>query len=82
MTVNQKIRNQIENQIALFVYRQKVPAVRNADEIIILEDGRIAERGTHSELLRKKGLYYQTYMAQYGELLISGEEDGLVFSSL
>ena len=41
--------------------------LKNADEIIILENGKIAERGTHAELLAKKGLYYKTYEAQYGD---------------
>ena len=45
----------------------RISAVCHADEILILEEGRIAERGTHKSLLEKKGLYYQTYVAQYGE---------------
>ncbi len=45
----------------------RVSAVCHADEILILENGRIAERGTHQSLLAQKGLYYQTYVAQYGE---------------
>ena len=40
-------------------------------EIIYLQDGKIAERGTHEALLAKKGLYYDTYMAQYGGYLAS-----------
>ncbi|MBQ8821661.1 MAG: ABC transporter ATP-binding protein [Lachnospiraceae bacterium] len=44
----------------------RVSAVRHADEIIFLKDGEIAERGTHETLLKEKGLYYETYMAQYG----------------
>ncbi len=51
------------------VIAHRISAVRHADEIIVLEDGGIAERGTHEELLEKKGLYYDTYMAQYGETL-------------
>ena len=45
----------------------RISAVCHADEILILENGRIAERGTHESLLSRKGLYYQTYVAQYGE---------------
>lgn len=45
----------------------RISAVCCADEILILENGRIAERGTHQSLLAAKGLYYQTYVAQYGE---------------
>lgn len=47
----------------------RISAVCHADEIIILENGSIAERGTHRSLLQKKGLYYQTYIAQYGEFV-------------
>lgn len=44
----------------------RISAVCHADEILILENGQIAERGTHKSLLAQKGLYYQTYVAQYG----------------
>ena len=37
------------------------------NEILVLEDGGIAERGTHESLLAQKGLYYETYLAQYGD---------------
>lgn len=47
----------------------RISAVCHADEIIILENGSIAERGNHKSLLQKKGLYYKTYMAQYGEFI-------------
>ena len=46
----------------------RISAVRYADEIIFLEGGRIAERGTHEELLSKRGLYYETYLSQYGAM--------------
>ncbi len=49
------------------IIAHRISAVRQADEILFLENGRIAERGTHEELLSKKGLYYKTYVAQYGE---------------
>ena len=48
------------------IIAHRISAVRDADEIIILRDGRIAERGTHEELLKKRGLYYETYEVQYG----------------
>jgi ATP-binding cassette subfamily B protein len=47
------------------IIAHRISAVRGADEIIYLDKGRIAERGTHETLLAKKGLYYETYMAQY-----------------
>ncbi|MCM1050284.1 MAG: ABC transporter ATP-binding protein/permease [Clostridiales bacterium] len=48
------------------IIAHRISAVRHADEILVLENGSIAERGTHEELLAKKGLYYETYLAQYG----------------
>ena len=44
----------------------RISAVCHADAILILENGQIVERGTHDELLAKKGHYYQTFVAQYG----------------
>ena len=52
-----------------FIIAHRISAVRNADEILVLQGGSIAERGTHESLLARKGLYYETYLAQYGDIL-------------
>ena len=44
-----------------FVIAHRLSTVRNSDCILVLEQGRIIERGTHDELLEKKGRYYQLY---------------------
>ncbi len=44
-----------------FVIAHRLSTVRNADCIMVLEQGRIIERGTHSQLLEEKGRYYQLY---------------------
>lgn len=50
------------------IIAHRISAVKNADEIIILKDGIIAERGKHQQLLEKHGLYYETYQSQYGDV--------------
>lgn len=62
----QKSLSNLKNTTKIII-AHRISAVKNADEIIILDEGTIAERGTHYELLKKKGLYYKTYVAQYGE---------------
>lgn len=62
----QKTLNSLKG-ITKIIVAHRISAVRNADEIIYLKDGEIAERGTHEELLALKGLYYETFKAQYGD---------------
>jgi len=47
------------------IVAHRISAVKNADEILILSDGKIVERGTHEELLSLKGRYFETYTEQY-----------------
>lgn len=61
----QKTLNEMKN-ITKVIVAHRISSVRRANLILFLENGRIAEQGTHEELLAKRGLYYDTYMAQYG----------------
>ena len=50
-----------------FVIAHRLSTVRNSDCIMALEQGRIIERGTHDELIEKKGKYYQLYTGNFAE---------------
>ena len=71
--LDMETEKEIERQLAgleestKIIIGHRISSVRHADEILILEDGRIVERGTHEELMALKGRYHQTYVVQYGE---------------
>ena len=48
-----------------FVIAHRLSTIRDADQVIFIENGRVAERGTHEELLAKQGLYHDLYMSQF-----------------
>jgi ATP-binding cassette subfamily B multidrug efflux pump len=56
------------------IIAHRISAVKNADEIIVLDAGQVKERGTHESLIAQKGLYYETYLAQYGDILKAESE--------
>lgn len=45
----------------VFVIAHRLSTIRNSDAIMVLEHGRIVERGSHEELIKEKGIYYQLY---------------------
>jgi len=48
-----------------FVIAHRLSTIRRADRILVIEDGRVAEQGTHADLLRKRGHYYRLYTRQF-----------------
>ena len=48
-----------------FVIAHRLSTIRNADLLLVLDEGDVIERGTHDELLAKKGFYYNLYMSQF-----------------
>lgn len=57
-----------------FIIAHRISSVREADLILMMEKGRVVEQGTHSELVAKKGKYFDVYQKQLG--LTGGEADG------
>jgi ABC-type multidrug transport system fused ATPase/permease subunit len=51
------------------VIAHRLSTIRAADEVLILEAGRVIERGTHQELLRRRGPYFELYQQQFAEMV-------------
>ena len=49
-----------------FVIAHRLSTIRRADQILVIDEGRIVERGRHDELLAQGGLYHELYMRQHG----------------
>ena len=55
----------MKNIGTMLIVAHRLSTIQHADKIILLSHGQILEEGTHQELLRRKGRYYQLYMLQY-----------------
>jgi ATP-binding cassette subfamily B multidrug efflux pump len=58
-----------------FVIAHRLSTIRNADEVLVLDDGKIIERGEHKDLLAAKGFYYDLYMSQFRRQIDDEGED-------
>ncbi len=61
--IQQELKEVLKNRTT-FVIAHRISSVKNADQIIVLDHGEIAERGTHKELMAQGGIYYQMVMDQ------------------
>nr|WP_235534007.1 ABC transporter ATP-binding protein [Sanguibacter sp. Leaf3] len=60
-----------------FVIAHRLSTIRDADTILVMEDGRIVETGSHDQLLERRGAYYRLYMTQFrGEHTAVDDEGG------
>lgn len=64
MLVQKGIEKLIKGRTS-FVIAHRLSTIRDCDKILVISDGEIIEAGTHDELLRNKGMYYDLYSAQY-----------------
>ena len=49
-----------------FIVAHRLSTIRSADVILVMNDGKIVESGTHAALLQKKGAYHHLYFSQFG----------------
>ena len=63
----QRAMDQLMEDRTSFIIAHRLSTVRDADKIIVIDDGQIIEQGTHEELLEQKGYYYNTLNAQKRE---------------
>jgi ABC-type multidrug transport system fused ATPase/permease subunit len=68
--VQQALAEALANRTAL-VIAHRLSTVRAADLILVVEDGRIVERGTHEQLLARGGRYAELYQTQFGEEVVA-----------
>ena len=61
----QQAMNELRSGRTSFVIAHRLSTIRDADLILMMEDGRIVESGNHEELLAAKGAYYRLYMSQF-----------------
>ena len=62
--IQQALLNLMEGRTA-FVIAHRLSTIKNADKVLVIDDGEIIERGNHGQLLEKKGFYFNLYMSQF-----------------
>lgn len=64
MKIQKAMRKLMEGKIC-FIIAHRLSTIRNADIILVVNDGDVVQQGTHEELIRQDGLYRQMYLAQF-----------------
>ncbi len=67
MLIQEAILSLMEGRTA-FVIAHRLSTICSADQVLVINDGRVIERGNHESLLAERGFYYNLYMSQYSRL--------------
>jgi len=71
----QRALNELLHGRTSFVIAHRLSTIRNADKVLVLDEGRIVERGTHTSLMAAQGRYYELYMSQFRRDQDEAEEE-------
>jgi subfamily B ATP-binding cassette protein MsbA len=63
MLVQEAIYNLMQHRTSI-VIAHRLSTIQNADKILVVADGKIAEQGTHSELMKEEGIYHKLVLMQ------------------
>ncbi len=69
----QESMNTLMKNRTSFVIAHRLQTIRNANNILVIKDGRLIENGNHDELLKEKGFYYDLYTTQFRDLVLEEE---------
>jgi ABC-type multidrug transport system fused ATPase/permease subunit len=68
LLVQQALHQLLAGRTSL-VIAHRLSTIRRADQVLVLDAGRIVERGRHAELLKRRGAYYRLYQQQFGDVV-------------